>query len=93
MPDHLHVLAYGSSLTADLPTFINHFKKVTGFTYKQRTGRRLWQPGYYDRILRDDEGTESVARYIFENPIRAGITKTIGEYRFAGSDLFDYTQV
>jgi putative transposase len=89
MPDHVHLLTYGTSIQSDLPAFVTHFKKLTGFAYSRRFGRRLWQPGYYDRILRDDESTEATARYIFENPIRAGLARQIGEYPFAGSDLYD----
>ena len=87
MPDHVHFLVYGTSLQADLPAFMTQFKKVTGFDYSQRFKCRLWQPGYYDRILRDDESTEATARYILENPVRAGLARQIGEYRHAGSDL------
>jgi putative transposase len=93
MPDHVHLLVYGTALDADLPAFVAHFKKLTGYEYKQRTGRRLWQPGYYDHILRGDEATEVVAKYTFENPLRAGLTKVFGEYPYAGSDLFDCKQL
>ena len=74
-------------------SFVTHFKKVTGFEYSQRFKHRLWQPGYHDRILRDDESTEATARYILENPIRAGLTRQIGEYPYAGSDLYDVRAV
>ena len=89
MPDHVHLLAYGISERADLREFVVHFKKLTGFEYARRMGRRLWQPGYYDRVLRDEESTEAVARYVLENPIRAGMARQLGEYPFAGSDLYD----
>ena len=89
MPDHLHVLAYGTSPQSDFQAFVVHFKKLTGFEYKRRHGRHLWQPGYHDRILRDEESTEAVARYILEKPVRAGLARQLGEYPFAGSDLYD----
>ena len=62
---------------------------MSAFHYKKSTGRALWQPGYHERILRDEEGTEAVVRYILENPIRAGLTRELGEYRFAGSEVYD----
>ena len=31
----------------------------------------------------------SGVRYILENPIRAGLTRELGEYRFAGSEVYD----
>ena len=36
-------------------------------------------------ILREDENTTAVIAYIMNNPIRAGLAKCVGEYRFAGS--------
>jgi REP element-mobilizing transposase RayT len=89
MPDHVHLLVYGTSLDADLRALVVHFKKLTGFEYSQRAGRRLWQAGYHDRVLRDDESTEAVARYVLENPVRAGLAREIGEYPHAGSDMYD----
>ena len=62
---------------------------TTGFANRQKTKERLWQAGYHERILRNDEASPSVARYILENPVRAGLTKAIDEYPFAGSGIYD----
>ena len=89
MPDHVHVLLHAKSERADLPAFMKRFKQTTAFNYKQQTRRVLWQTGYHERILRDDESSESIARYILENPIRAGLTSHLGEYPYAWSDVYD----
>jgi putative transposase len=89
MPDHLHALITATSERADFCELVRRFKQVSAFYYKKSTGRALWQPGYHERILRDDEGTEAVVRYILENPIRAGLTRGLGEYRFASSEVYD----
>ena len=68
---------------------MKRFKQMTGFSYKRQMKQALWQAGYNDRILRDDEQSESIARYILENPIRAGLTTTWGEYPYAWSDVYD----
>lgn len=93
MPDHVHLVVCGMGEASDLQAFMISCKKVTGFEYSRRHRRRLWQPSYYDRVLRDDESTEAVVRYVLENPVRAGLAKEIGEYPFAGSDLYDATEV
>ena len=90
MPDHVHLLVYGTSEAADLRRCISRYKQCTGFEYRKRHGRQLWQPGYHDRVLRDEEATEAIARYILGNPLRAGLVQKWGDYPFAGSDLFDY---
>jgi REP element-mobilizing transposase RayT len=89
MPDHLHALVEAKSERADLEAFVKRFKQTTGFNYKQQKGESLWQPGYHERVLRNDEASESVARYILENPIRAGLSNAIGEYPYAWSDVYD----
>ena len=41
-------------------------------------------------LLRTDEDALSVAAYIFANPVRAGLTKRIGEYPLAGSSVYSF---
>jgi putative transposase len=93
MPDHIHVLLEAQSDASDFTAFARRFKQVTGFRYTQKTRQPLWQPGYHEHILRDDEVTEAVARYIFENPIRAGLSQSIGEYPFAGSAVYEMKEL
>jgi len=93
MPDHLHVLAAGQSESADLCDFVKRFKQSSGFAYRKIHKEGLWQPGYHERILRDDEASEAVVRYILANPVRAGLTKEVGEYRFAGSGVYELSEL
>jgi putative transposase len=90
MPDHLHLLVAGGSERSDLCSLVKAFKQATGFSHRRCTGDALWQHGYHERILRDDEHTWTVARYILENPIRAGLAVRLGDYPFAGSDEYDW---
>jgi hypothetical protein len=46
--------------------------------------RFLWQEGYYERIVRNDESTLVVIRYVLENPVRAGLVARYQDYRFLG---------
>jgi putative transposase len=93
MPDHVHLLASAQSEACDLSPFVKHLKQVTGFSYRQSTGQSLWQPGYHDRILRDDEATLIVARYILENPVRAGLAKALGVWPLAGSSVYTWPEL
>lgn len=94
MPDHLHALLEATSDASDFCAFVKRFKQTTGFEYCRRTRqRRLWQPGYHEHILRSDEITEAVARYILENPIRAALSDHLGEYPFAGSAVYSHEQL
>ena len=89
MPDHAHILAEAESERSDFRAFVKPFKQTTGFAYRQQTEQPLWQHGYHERVLRNDEVTEAVVRYILENPIRAHLSTELGEYPFAGSSKYD----
>jgi REP element-mobilizing transposase RayT len=40
----------------------------------------VWQPGYHDHAVRQDEDLRAMARYVVANPVRAGLVKDIGDY-------------
>jgi putative transposase len=84
MPDHVHLLLAGRCPDARLRMFVGAWKQNTGYAFtRMRTGARLWQPSYFERVLREVEGNETVARYILENPVRAGLVGRVGEYPYA----------
>jgi putative transposase len=87
MPDHVHLLIQGLRADSDCKRFISRAKQFSGFYYKQRHKRQLWQRYGYERVVRDDEATIDVARYILANPLRAGLVKDVREYRFTGSSV------
>ena len=41
------------------------------------TRAALWQQGFFERTLRNDEAIEVVARYIEGNPVRAGLVTNV----------------
>jgi putative transposase len=93
MPDHIHLLLVGQSEQADLERFVKRAKQVSGFAYRRTHHGSLWQPGYHERILRDEEATLTVAKYIFENPVRAGLARALGEWPLAGSDVYTWPEL
>jgi putative transposase len=87
MPDHVHMLVHGNSEASDCRMFIKLSTQYAGYAYSQKYRRKLWQPWGFERVLRSDEQSHTVARYILENPVRAGIAKSVLDYRFVGSQL------
>lgn len=87
MPNHVHVLLEALSERSILTEYVARWKQITGYRYKQDWGERLWRPGYYDHVLREEESCRTVAWYIMENPVRAGLARRIGEYPFAWSAI------
>jgi REP element-mobilizing transposase RayT len=83
MPDHVHILGQipeGETLTA----FAKRFKQLSGHRLKSETGNSAWQPGYHDRVLRDEEAILDVAWYIWDNPVKAGLVQTFRDYPYSG---------
>ncbi len=90
MPDHCHVLAASLTETSDLAKAVRAFKGVSAARARSLGIRNLWQRDYYDHILRSSESFHSVAAYIFENPVRAGLVKNPHDWPFSGSFVFDW---
>ena len=80
MPDHLHVLLQGDSLTSDLLCFVRTFKHKTTFHFRAKTGKTLWQISFFDHILRTAEELSKAAEYILLNPVRAGLVQRPADY-------------
>ena len=93
MPDHLHIVLEGDAENADLNKYISSFKQTSGYRYRQNVGQRfsadqkpkLWQPSFYDHVLRKDEDLLDVVRYILNNPVRKGLVRHYTEYMYSGS--------
>jgi putative transposase len=86
MPDHVHLLVEGTTPAADFRRFMKCLKQASGQAYSHQAGKRLWQEGYYDRVLRPDDDSRPAARYIVANPVRAGLAASPLEYPYVGSD-------
>lgn len=83
MPDHLHWLFVLRD--DELSRLVGRLKQSAARSVNRitgRTGEMLWQRGFYDRAVRDDEDVVQMARYIVANPVRAGLVENIGAYPF-----------
>ena len=85
MPDHLHFLAEGVAPASDLLHFVKCFKIKSSRQFSAELGHPLWQRGFYEHILRRSESGESVAWYIWLNPVRKRIVANPEEYPHSGT--------
>jgi len=88
MPDHVHLLVEGLAPNSDCKRFIVRSKQLAAHAYGSTFNARLWQPNGYEHVVRDDEKTQVVARYILENPVRAGLVVNPLDYPFSGSQIY-----
>ena len=80
MPDHLHWLVTLQSGT--LERLLHRFKGASARRINQHRGMngKVWQAGYHDHALRQDEDIRTIARYVVANPLRAGLVSRIWDY-------------
>ena len=75
MPDHVHWLLQLEERGC-LPEAVRLYKAKVSLAI----GQQIWQRGFHDHAVRDDESLRDIARYIIANPLRAGLAKSIREY-------------
>jgi putative transposase len=90
MPDHIHFLTQGTQPDSNLLELVRVFKLRTAYGFKKERRQRLWEMSFYDHILRKADEIESVACYIWNNPVRAGLCETPDRYRYSGSQTIDW---
>mgnify|MGYP001613867795 CR=1 FL=1 len=80
-------------MDSNLLTFTHALKQRTGYRFRDEYGQTLWQKGYHEHIVRDDESALAIARYIVANPVRAGLVVEPRDYPFSGSLVFGKEQL
>ena len=81
MPDHLHWLfslqshsllsSVVRSVKGRAARRINKVRKQTG---------AVWQSGFHEHALRDEESLEDIGNYVIANPLRANLVSNVDEY-------------
>jgi REP element-mobilizing transposase RayT len=82
MPDHLHWIVVPSEGLGDL---VRRFKlSSTEIAWSLGVKGKLWQRSFHDHIIRSEDELERTLRYIFENPVEAGLVDSAEKwpYRF-----------
>ena len=83
MPDHCHLLIRPRP-SFDLPRVMKGIKGVSARLINQSRGTSgtVWQDESQDRIIRDEKEGLEKARYILENPVRAGLVDKASDYLY-----------
>ena len=93
MPDHMHALVTSRTETADFHRFVRLAKQLSGYAFRQSTGRRLWQDSFFDRTVRENESPVEIISYIVANPVRAGLARTPEDYPHWGSQIYSREEI
>ena len=88
MPDHIHFFCApgGERESVSLSQFVGRLKQGTARAFLPQLGLAapLWQREFFDHVLRSNENYDGKWRYVFENPVRAGLVGRPDDWAFAG---------
>lgn len=86
MPNHVHVLIRMTN-EVSLGQIVKGWKAPASIQINRGLGRTgcLWLEDYHDRFIRDMDHFSNSVRYIRENPVKAGLCGTPGEWEFSSA--------
>jgi REP element-mobilizing transposase RayT len=78
MPDHVHFFARTQSAGKPLSGFMREWKCGTASQIIRAHALRppLWQPEFFDHVLRSADSYSEKWDYVYRNPVRAGLVAT-----------------
>jgi REP element-mobilizing transposase RayT len=87
MPDHVHLVLsalYDGNSFYSIAEIMQGIKSASAHQIScllKRAGQ-VWQRESFDHVLRREEGTRVKVEYIIQNPVRAGLVRTVSEYKW-----------
>jgi len=87
MPDHLHLFVRGDD-NFILAEWVKGLKRAISAAFPQEPGRSLWQPGFFDHVLRNDESYAQKWNYVRDNPVRAGLVARNEDWPYQGEIVY-----
>lgn len=84
MPDHIHLFVrIGAEFK--LSDFVRLLKQqITKELHTTEIKGTIWQPGFFDHILRSSESYSEKWQYVFENPVRKNLVSNSEEWQWQG---------
>jgi putative transposase len=87
MPDHVHLIftpRYDGDSLYSVAEIMQGIKGASAHKINRLLSRsgQVWQRESFDRVLRREESIRVKVDYMIQNPVRAGLVKAAGEYRW-----------
>ena len=87
MPDHVHFFVRGGG-DFTLSDWLKGMKRSIYVALAKPPPANLWQPGFFDHLLRNDESYAEKWNYVRDNPVRAGFVSTADDWQYAGEIVY-----
>ncbi|MDF2519705.1 MAG: hypothetical protein K0R84_333, partial [Clostridia bacterium] len=87
MDNHYHIIlqVFEKKLQEVMHQINNKYSKY--FNYKYKRVGHVFQGRYKAMMVQDERYLLSLLRYLHQNPLKAGVSKSVGEYKWS-SDVF-----
>src|SRR5690606_26401222 len=86
MPDHVHFFARAQANAKPLSRFVGNWKRWTASQIVKQIAITppLWQPEFFDHLLRSESSYAAKWSYVPTNPVRAGLVAAAADWPHAG---------
>lgn len=84
MPDHVHLFVRGD-YNFRLGLWIGALKQALAKAAALScTKGQIWEEGFFDHVLRNDESYSQKRNYVRDNPVRAGLVRSAEDWPYQG---------
>ena len=86
MPEHLHLIILPQNKKT-LSQIMHSLKSYTAKKINSLLGRsgKIWQDGFYERIIRNEDDLREKATYIENNPLRKNLVEEPEKYFYSSA--------
>jgi putative transposase len=84
LPDHFHLLI--TPMEQSPCEILKRLKLIFAYGYRQRMGQyrgRVWQPRFWDRIIRNSAELAQHMKYIRDNPMNHGFVNESSDWKYS----------
>ena len=83
MSDHVHLFVQGD-VSFRLELWVGGLKRAISMSLGNSPSTPLWQPGFFDHLLRNDESYAGKWDYVRGNPVRHGLVTSAEVWPYQG---------
>jgi putative transposase len=86
MPDHFHLIISPVGITLERAMQLIKGSFSFQFNRNLKFRREPWQPSFFDRRVRDSIEYQKYKEYIWQNPVKRGLSKSLEQYPFSSAN-------
>ena len=85
MPDHIHLFCAPTTFPEhNIQSWVRYWKSMVSRDWPFVNAKPIWQKGFVDRQLRNQESYHEKWNYVLENPVRAGLVSHPKDWPYQG---------